>query len=345
MLFSVLGLLIPLDAYSASDTELKTAYNKGTISAFDYHALCGDAAKTDKKLKKEPDPSAASYKIVESAINPYGASSRDLQDEWTNGFVSSCSDKYMDTFTGLLFTFGVDDAKTAMDRELCYDVGKEDAENGLRAEPQKNSNSFAMSHLREFDFSYTPQEESEYISGYSLECNKNYNRGYEDGKEDSKRQEDLDLAREVGDTLGINEDDVVDFLGGEEKIQQVYEDECVIATASFGSPMANEVQMLREIRDNQLLQTESGSAFMNSFNMFYYSFAPTVAGWEHENPAFKEVVKIAITPLITSLSLLNYVSMDSEGEVLTYGISMILLNLGMYIAAPIAVVWQVRKRI
>jgi len=128
-------------------------------------------------------------------------------------------------------------------------------------------------------------------------------------------------------------------------VKKAYDQNCIIATASFGSPMAKEVQMLREIRDNQLLKTESGSAFMSSFNAFYYSFAPTIAHWEDENPAFKQIVKATITPLISSLSLLNYVSMDSESEVLTYGISMIMLNLGMYFVAPAVVIWQIKKRV
>ena len=123
------------------------------------------------------------------------------------------------------------------------------------------------------------------------------------------------------------------------------EEGCLIATASFGSSMANEVQMLREIRDNQLLQTKSGYAFMSGFNAFYYSFAPTIAQWENDNPVFKEVVKTTITPLIASMSLLNFVSMDSEAEVLTYGISMILLNIGMYFVAPAIIIWQIKKRI
>jgi len=130
-----------------------------------------------------------------------------------------------------------------------------------------------------------------------------------------------------------------------EGIDQTYRENCVIATASYGSPMAKEVQMLREIRDNHLLKTQSGSAFMGGFNTVYYSFAPTIAQWEQENPAFKQVVKTTITPLITSLSLLNHVSMDSEAEVLGYGISLILLNIGMYFVAPATVVWQVKKRI
>jgi len=118
---------------------------------------------------------------------------------------------------------------------------------------------------------------------------------------------------------------------------------CLIATATFGSELAPQVQQLRELRDNTLLQTESGSAFMESFNQFYYSFSPTIADLERENPLFKEAVKVTITPLLSSLSLLNYVDMDSEVEVLGYGISLILLNVGMYFVAPVIVIHRVRK--
>jgi hypothetical protein len=129
-----------------------------------------------------------------------------------------------------------------------------------------------------------------------------------------------------------------------EDLKEIYDKECIIATASFGSPMAKEVQMLREIRDNQLLQTQSGSAFMSGFNTVYYSFAPTIANWENENLVFKEIVRTTITPLITSLSILNYVEMDSEAEVLGYGISLILLNVGMYFGVPAMVIVGIRKR-
>jgi len=109
---------------------------------------------------------------------------------------------------------------------------------------------------------------------------------------------------------------------------------CLIATAAFGSEMAPQVQFLRELRDNTVLQTESGSAFMAGFNQFYYSFSPVVADYERENPAFKEAVKITLTPLLTSLTLLQYVDINSESEMLGYGIGVILLNIGMYFVAP-----------
>ena len=118
---------------------------------------------------------------------------------------------------------------------------------------------------------------------------------------------------------------------------------CLIATATFGSEMAPQVQFLREIRDNTVLQTESGTNFMTGFNQFYYSFSPVIADYERENPAFKEAVKIALTPLLTSLTLLQYVDIDSESEMLGYGISVILLNIGMYFIAPAVLITKIRS--
>jgi len=120
---------------------------------------------------------------------------------------------------------------------------------------------------------------------------------------------------------------------------------CLIATATFGSELAPQVQELRELRDNTLLQTSSGSAFMDGFNSFYYLFSPTIADWERQNPAFKEAVKITITPLLTSLSILNYVGIDSEEKMLGYGIGIILLNIGMYFVAPAFLITRLNKKL
>ena len=119
---------------------------------------------------------------------------------------------------------------------------------------------------------------------------------------------------------------------------------CLIATAAFGSELAPQVQKLRELRDNKILNTESGTLFMNTFNNFYYSFSPHIADYERENPVFKEIVKLAITPMISSLSILNHVEMGSDQEVLGYGISLILLNIGMYVGVPVVVIVGIRNR-
>ena len=118
---------------------------------------------------------------------------------------------------------------------------------------------------------------------------------------------------------------------------------CLIATATYGSEMATEVQQLRELRDNQLLQTASGKQFMGMFNDVYYSFSPIISDYERENPLFKEAVKLAITPMISSLSLMDGV--NSESEVLGIGLSVIMLNLGMYLGIPAVVIVGIRKRI
>ena len=118
---------------------------------------------------------------------------------------------------------------------------------------------------------------------------------------------------------------------------------CLIATATFGSEMAPQVQFLRELRDNTVLQTESGTSFMAGFNQFYYSFSPAIADYERENPIFKEAVKLIITPLLTSLTLLQYADIDSESDMLGYGIGVILLNIGMYFIAPAVLITKIRS--
>ncbi|MCV0430901.1 CFI-box-CTERM domain-containing protein [Nitrosopumilus sp.] len=136
-------------------------------------------------------------------------------------------------------------------------------------------------------------------------------------------------------TVSDNEEHPVEENGG-----------CLIATAAFGSEMAPQIQQLRELRDNTVLTTASGAAFMSGFNQFYYSFSPSVADFERENPIFKEVVKAGLTPMLSSLSLLNYAEINSEQEMLGYGISIVLLNVGMYIGIPafgILKLYQIRK--
>jgi len=118
---------------------------------------------------------------------------------------------------------------------------------------------------------------------------------------------------------------------------------CLIATATYGSELAPQVQILREIRDNTVLQTQSGTSFMTAFNQFYYSFSPAVADYERENAVFKETVKLTLTPLLASLTLLQHADIDSESEMLSYGIGIILLNIGMYFVAPAVLITKIRS--
>ncbi len=140
---------------------------------------------------------------------------------------------------------------------------------------------------------------------------------------------------------------------GQSELSQTEDDEklsskesgggCLIATATYGTELAPQVQQLRELRDNSLLKTETGSTFMAGFNDFYYSFSPTIADMERQNPVFREAVKIAITPMVSTLSILNHFELDSEVSVLGYGLAIITLNVGMYFVAPTIIILKIRK--
>jgi hypothetical protein len=69
-----------------------------------------------------------------------------------------------------------------------------------------------------------------------------------------------------------------------------------------------------ELRDNTLtlLQTESGTSFIHNFNQIYYSFSSYIEDYERENPVFWEMVNVVIIPMISSLSILNPVKIDSD---------------------------------
>jgi len=161
----------------------------------------------------------------------------------------------------------------------------------------------------------------------------------------------LIIVQEAGAVEETVEEEVMEETVEEEVMEETVEEEtmmeetevidetegggCLIATATFGSELAPQVQQLRELRDNTILSTESGTAFMTTFNQFYYSFSPTIADLEREHPVFKEVMKLTLIPMISSLSLLNYADIDSEEEMLGYGISLIILNIGMYVGIPV----------
>jgi len=112
---------------------------------------------------------------------------------------------------------------------------------------------------------------------------------------------------------------------------------CLIATATYGTELAPQVQMLRELRDDTIIPTQSGASFMNLFNSIYYSFSQYIADLERESPIFRETVKIAITPLLYTLSILQHTDINSEYDMLGYGISIVILNVSLYIGIPVIV--------
>ena len=89
----------------------------------------------------------------------------------------------------------------------------------------------------------------------------------------------FELLSETKDTTEVPSEIVIEDLITETQTEEEGGG-CLIATAAFGSEMAPQVQLLRELRDNTVLQTQAGTTFMTGFNQFYYSFSPAVADYE-----------------------------------------------------------------
>ena len=120
---------------------------------------------------------------------------------------------------------------------------------------------------------------------------------------------------------------------------------CLIATAAYGSELAPQVQFLREIRDNTLLSTASGTSFMTGFNQFYYSFSPAVADLERENAVFRDAVRVAITPALYTLNIMTLADQNSDSSVLAFGLLAIAAMAGIYIAGPLLATRAIVRKI
>jgi peptidyl-prolyl cis-trans isomerase B (cyclophilin B) len=153
---------------------------------------------------------------------------------------------------------------------------------------------------------------------------------------------DLPKFQESLNSFTIPSYDSETMKSSEEKLLEEKGGGCLIATATYGSEFAPQVQLLREIRDNQLMNTESGFAFMSGFNELYYSFSPIIADYERENPLFKETVKLGLIPMLSTLAIME--NAESESEVLGLGLSVITLNLGMYLGIPAIIVIGIKRK-
>jgi hypothetical protein len=69
---------------------------------------------------------------------------------------------------------------------------------------------------------------------------------------------------------------------------------CFIATAAYGTPMAEEIQILREFRDEYLLTNSLGRAFVD----FYYMVSPPIAEFITEHPSLKPMVRAGLVPAV-----------------------------------------------
>lgn len=117
---------------------------------------------------------------------------------------------------------------------------------------------------------------------------------------------------------------------------------CLIATATYGSELAPEVQLLRNFRDNSIMKSQSGSNFMIVFNAFYYSFSPAIANYLSTHSIERTIVKGALYPLIgiLELSSLTYSAAGAYPEfaVLLSGLLASSLIGAFYLGLPIGLI-------
>jgi hypothetical protein len=124
---------------------------------------------------------------------------------------------------------------------------------------------------------------------------------------------------------------------------------CVIATATFGSEASPAVQFLRNFRDQLVLSTKAGSAFMDVFNAWYYSFSPSVASVIANNEALRAVTRVLLYPLLGALgiSALTYSVFSSSPEfaiVVTGTVASSLIGLVYLIVPALVGIKTVAKR-
>jgi parallel beta-helix repeat protein len=97
---------------------------------------------------------------------------------------------------------------------------------------------------------------------------------------------------------------------------------CFVATAAYGSGMADDVVALRELRDNILLKNSVGKSFVR----FYYAVCPPLADCIEEHESLKTAVRISLMPLVAiSYSILHF------GPVITFTVFIVFLVVPLFL--------------
>jgi hypothetical protein len=123
---------------------------------------------------------------------------------------------------------------------------------------------------------------------------------------------------------------------------------CLIVTATFGSPLASEVQLVRSFRDDSIAKSYTGSRFMPGFNAWYYSFSPQVSGYINEHPIVRPAMQVLITPIleIVLFAQICYTTLSFNRELATIAAIIIgsaLFGLIYVFPTTMAGVWVARR--
>jgi len=101
---------------------------------------------------------------------------------------------------------------------------------------------------------------------------------------------------------------------------------CFIATAAYGTPMAEEVQILRGVRDEYLLTNPLGHAFVD----FYYKVSPPMAEFIAEHPSLKPIVRAGLVPAVAMSTVVVNTSL-AEKTAIVSSVVLVSVALGAWV--------------
>jgi hypothetical protein len=105
---------------------------------------------------------------------------------------------------------------------------------------------------------------------------------------------------------------------------------CFIATAAYGTPMAKEIQVLRDFRDEYLLTNPAGQALVD----LYYRVSPPMAEFITEHPSLKPIVRTGLLPAVALSTIAVKTSLAEKAAAI-----------GLLVLISVALaVWAIRRR-
>jgi hypothetical protein len=105
---------------------------------------------------------------------------------------------------------------------------------------------------------------------------------------------------------------------------------CFIATAAYGTPMAEEIGILRKFRDEYLLTNPIGTALVE----FYYRVSPPIAQFITEHPSLKPIVRAGLVPAVAMSTVAVNATVDGKTIV---AVLLVLISTAL-------TVWTIRRR-
>jgi hypothetical protein len=104
---------------------------------------------------------------------------------------------------------------------------------------------------------------------------------------------------------------------------------CFIATAAYGTPMAEEIQILRDFRDEYLLTNPVGSTLVD----IYYRVSPPIAEFITEHPSLKPIVRAGLAPAVAMSTVAVNTSLADKAAIA-----------GLLLFSVALAVWMIRRR-